>query len=295
MLPILRFLGPILVFALASCAGDTPTGPLPKDPGWIAVSMNVPQTLSWDLFRTRPDGTDVQRITRVGNASSPSWSPDARRIAYQASRSNGFGGTDTEIRIHDLSTGATSQVTQFLPTAYDSAPLWTADGATILFLTNRITPEGGLYGIRPDGTGLTWIRDVKPGASVPDLSRDGRQIVVAYPDGLYVGSLTGTSLQRIAVSGPNERFDAPKWSPDGRRVAFVSIGRGIFLINADGSGLVPLPTPGRGSGTDRQPIWSPDGTRIAFVGPEGLYVGGTDGQSFRLVLQGQIFDPAWTR
>ncbi len=67
----------------------------------------------------------------------------------------------------------------------------------------------------------------------------------------------------------------PKWSPDGKKMAFISPCRGmddkyynssLFIINADGTGLQQLPTV---PGGDFEPAWSPDGTRIAFTSLRG--------------------------
>jgi len=64
----------------------------------------------------------------------------------------------------------------------------------------------------------------------------------------------------------------PAWSPDGSQLVFTSPcnkskttypGAGLWLVNADGSGLEPLPTVAGGG--DFDPRWSPDGSRIAFT------------------------------
>ena len=60
------------------------------------------------------------------------------------------------------------------------------------------------------------------------------------------------------------------WSPDGSRIAFVSIRRGaftdIFVMNADGSGIRPLTRNDSKLATMmfQAPTWSPDGSRIAY-------------------------------
>ncbi|MGH9203064.1 MAG: TolB family protein, partial [Vicinamibacterales bacterium] len=87
------------------------------------------------------------------------------------------------------------------------------------------------------------------------------------PTRLYVLDLATTTVRRVGAVG--DWFDEePRWSPDGRRIAFGST-RGqkgnidIFVMNADGSGVVRLtdhPSPEQG------PVWAADGQSLFFTG-----------------------------
>jgi eukaryotic-like serine/threonine-protein kinase len=63
----------------------------------------------------------------------------------------------------------------------------------------------------------------------------------------------------------------PDWSPDGKRLVFVSPCKGkqdlykgssLFIMNVDGTGVTPLI---QAPGGDFDPAWSPDGKSIAFT------------------------------
>ncbi|MEA2271920.1 MAG: hypothetical protein QOI98_628, partial [Solirubrobacteraceae bacterium] len=106
-------------------------------------------------------------------------------------------------------------------------------------------------------------------------------------------------------------FDtSPTWSPDGRRLAFVSfvgpLNRGIQVINGDGTGRRRLT---RGRALDDAPAWSPDGTRIAFSSATGgnpgfgvlnprseIFMMNADGSARRRLTRNKVFDgyPAWS-
>jgi TolB protein len=129
-------------------------------------------------------------------------------------------------------------------------------------------------------------------------------LLVALTGQIAFGS--GDRVHVVAPDGSGERIlrtrgDAswPAWSRDGRRVAFTSVGRrGIFVMNADGSGLRRVTTT---KSLDLQPTWSPDGRRIAFARfvpgfREEIFVVGVNGRGLRRLTRnrGQDLEPDWS-
>ncbi|MCX5107548.1 S9 family peptidase [Streptomyces sp. NBC_00378] len=75
----------------------------------------------------------------------------------------------------------------------------------------------------------------------------------------------GGGPARRLTRGPADT--APRWSPDGTRLAFLRAGQ-LHLLPADGEEATPLTTPADCPAGAGLPVWSPDGSRIAFAAPE---------------------------
>jgi TolB protein len=86
------------------------------------------------------------------------------------------------------------------------------------------------------------------------------------PEGMteiYSMNPDGSGVVRL-TTGPGTSSWSPRWTPDHRKIVFVSNRNGseeIFIMEADGSNATQLTFT---ACCDRNPVVSPDGTRIAF-------------------------------
>lgn len=122
---------------------------------------------------------------------------------------------------------------------------------------------------------------------------------------LYVVAPDGTGRRVVTTSTPERPIRAfqPGWAPDGNRIVFgnsvgTTVGGGIWIINADGTGGARIPNTGQ---NDAWPTFSPDGRQVAFVRFENrynrLFVINTDGTGLRSVMpdaQVHVEDPEWS-
>ncbi|PIW55471.1 MAG: amidohydrolase, partial [Sphingomonadales bacterium CG12_big_fil_rev_8_21_14_0_65_65_10] len=94
-----------------------------------------------------------------------------------------------------------------------------------------------------------------------DVSPDGRMLAFAMLGDIYTMPIGGGTPTRISEGLAWEV--QPRWSPDGRRIAFTSDrggGDNIWLMNADGSDKKQLTK--ESFRLLNQPNWSPDGRFI---------------------------------
>lgn len=192
-----------------------------------------------------------------------------------------------------------------------------------------VTAADDLYATPAWGGGpamllVTWFRRGTPDLFIFDL-RAGRVKQVAGGAGLHLGARTDPTGRRIAVAvedgdgqldivllgrdgsflGPVTRHPAadysPSWSPDGRRLVFVSDRAGspqLHVLDVEAGGP-PERVPGQPSfATD--PEWSPDGTRIAFTGRidgrSAVFTIAPDGSALQRITgdEHDASEPSWS-
>jgi len=168
----------------------------------------------------------------------PRWSPDGTRIAFVSTAYNArwhiFVARFANTRV-DSVTRITDDHDSGLPRYYYSkfdhylSPTWSPDGKELIFVSNR----GRIY-----GTGGLWRMEARPGATPreihyeetawkarPDWNRDGARVVYSSYNGRQWNQLW---ITRSEVADPMPLtfgdFDAtaPRWSPDGLRVGYIS-------------------------------------------------------------------------
>jgi TolB protein len=154
----------------------------------------------------------------------------------------------------------------------DTAAAWSPDGEDIIFSSDRdgASEQLHFFRMKTDGSGQKRLTG-KPGYEMmPAWASDGR---LFFAGDRIDGRSRVLDIFSIDPENPDDegiiisrRFhdSYPSVSPDGRRIVFVSQSDGndeIYLMNADGSGLVRLT---RNLSVDTHPKFSSDGMKVIF-------------------------------
>ena len=141
-------------------------------------------------------------------------------------------------------------------------PVLSPDGKRLFAMGSQ--PRGEL--VRYDVTSGHWVPFFSGmSATHLDFSRDGKWVTyVTSPGGpLWRSRVDGS--QRLQLTPPGMWVKLPRWSPDGKQIAFYGhISRPpfqIFVVSAEGGNVEQVV---HRNCPDLDPGWSPDGNRLVF-------------------------------
>jgi TolB protein len=229
-----------------------------------------------EIFKMDEDGTNLVRLTYdlATSEGQASWAPDGKRIVFTryysdhsaifVMNADGTGVTqltftqspwadqqpiafgkqiafarfaDGVQAIHVMNADGTG-VTQFPQTSGGSNPAPSPKGDRIAFWL-----ASDIYLLDVATGGVTNLTNSADAEDEPAYSPSGKQIAFTRngaDGGIFIMNDDGTQVTRVTMD-PSDR--GPRWSPDGKRIAFYSdrdVSEDIYVVNVNGTGLTDL-------------------------------------------------------
>jgi len=194
----------------------------------------------FDIYTSKPDGSDLQRLTDYGVYTAEGiLSPDGTSIVFTSTK-------DGDLDIYTMNVDGTN-VKQLTNTrGYDGGPWWSPDGKQIVYRAHH--PK--------DSTELAQYNELLANNMIRPSKVE-----------LFVMNADGSNNRQITNLG-GANF-GPTWTPDGTRIMFASNYENprsrdfnLFVVNLDGTGLTKITTHPEFDGF---PMFSPDGTKLIWA------------------------------
>jgi Tol biopolymer transport system component len=240
----------------------------------------------WDLYRMAPDGTGVVRVTSFSSLDgAPAWNVLHRDIYLMNADGSGKRWIESQPS-----------------SARIMNPSWSPDG-TRLVVSVEIPDVPQLMLMNVATGAMSFIVGAQGAVSgfYPSFDPTGKKIVYLSSNysSIETVNVDGSGHTVIMAGAPYE-FQTPRYSPDGKRLAFarrVSGNQDIY-VRTLATGTIKRLT--FNTSDDYAPTWSSDGSRIAFnsfrAGPSQIYtVSSAGGTQTRIThTTTQEAEPAWS-
>ena len=297
---------------------------------WRSVIYVVPSSgagrCHWYSWSRGPcQISEDSEMYRVHNF--PDLSPDSSRVVYATtrhrSRDHLTGEPTRNYQIEVVSLDGSNRQRLTKEGRLDVSPVWSSDGTRIAHLSSG---KGYIATMNPDGSEIRRMSSISyadpEDAQLADLRHGRGQFGLAwspnnerfafvahevdmsqehppFQDVLFTVRRDGSEFTRAFVPPQGHIFGAPAWSPDSRRIAFLTKVENsnyltLFTALPDGSGLnrvVGVPGSAYYGSKSAGVEWSPDGTQILFskVGGHGsIHLVNADGTGLRVIGRGLL-------
>jgi Tol biopolymer transport system component len=176
-------------------------------------------------------GGQPRQLTPRGPSYLHSWSPDAKHLLFTGERNQNFD-------IYRVPAAGGPEVRLTTAAGLDDGPEYTPDGQYIYFNSNRNGPMQ-IWRMRADGSQQQAVTSGDYQDWFPHVSPDGKWLVFisflkeevvssdhpfykhVYLRLLPIGS-TGQPKVIAYLYGGQGTINTPSWSPDSKRLAFIS-------------------------------------------------------------------------
>ena len=224
------------------------------------------KTASNSLWEVRGDGTNLRPLLSGWNTPPAeccgNWTPDGRYFVFQSTRA---GRTNIWARREKrglFSRGATEPVQLTTGGMNYLSPVVSRDGKQIFVIGAALRGEVVRYDSNSRQL-VPYFSDIS--ADGLDFSRDGQWVTyVAFPEGTLWRSRKDGSERLQLTFSPMHAF-MPRWSPDGKRIAFNATVPGqrwkVYVVSAEGGTPQQMT---QGTADEMDVGWSSDGNSLVF-------------------------------
>lgn len=251
-----------------SAIASTPTNGSNPNTGIQITTIPAVRPSSLPTRATSPSTTATANnpttVTEVPIAISRPLDSSNGRIAFISFRDNGG--------LYLVNADGSSET--LITSGSITDPVWSPDGTRIAYVSQRDGNQE-IYVMNADGSNQTKLTNNPAADNDPQWSPDSTniafvsnrddhpEIYVTRADGSNEIQLTQTDIDLVASFFRNN--SQPTWSPDGKRIAFISSrdgGEEVYIMNSDGSGQTRLTN---NKEFETNPVWLADNKRIAFL------------------------------
>ena len=198
----------------------------------------------------------------------PVWSPDGRKLVFQAVRENQSGIASPRLYRINRDGSGTRQLYKFSNLSFQGRPDWSSLNKIVFVVMDD------LWVMNPDGSGRQALTTDNLNYEEPSWSPDGTEIAVEHevaggdifsqPGIAVLNGTTGEVLRSVTGNAPDTDYEytSPTWSPDGNWIAFdgvIDAGdnyiNDIFKVPAAGGAATELQTSSATSSESESPDW----------------------------------------